>query len=685
MRSTYANTFNISTTREEITLSFGIERARDEETGELTVQLSDRIIFSPSNAKKLLIRLSDLIHRYESKYGLIDQCFEQPSALNQIRSHSRRPSFSKDENLDEKAGLLFQLLKHLNVEMGFERSFKIVNAVLLNNRYLLGVSKKVVGQRADDRLTETCSLMGMPKTLLDIFRHYLAQANYVHFGFEQNEKSTVYKVYLEFFEAIKEEIEKSKHRPDPALLHLGLKWDVSNPAKQSLTHYTWYPWLSSHEILRRVSDILEPERGAAAREAAEHLVSVALARIPDRDILYLEVSEEGNPRRSFDINVYRANLQLAEVYPLLSMLCRRHSISFDTFHSLYKGIKAKRFGHLAAGVDREENSFFTIYYGVEEKLRERSMGALLCGEGSGVPSKYSLPTRRRSVVRVEETDDKASHLFRLVKDLGLRAAFERSFKFFDRILLSDRFLFGFKRPGSAPERDDAIMDVCRQIDMPEDYREMFRTELHKANIVLFGFEKNERNRVYKAYLEFSGRLAEAAKQDPRPESIVIHTGFKWDVRDHSRKVMAKYTAYPLFRAEEMAGRIASSFYGSARNQPYSIVDDILDLAGSRTQSGELLYFEVGEEGNPRNSFDINMYRANLQMAEIYPLLVNTARHYSIEIEQFEERYEAVKTQKFGHLSGGTDREGRDFLTFYFGEKREQRAFIERTRSGKPQV
>jgi hypothetical protein len=95
---------------------------------------------------------------------------------------------------------------------------------------------------------------------------------------------------------------------------------------------------------------------------------------------------------------------------------------------------------------------------------------------------------------------------------------------------------------------------------------------------------------------------------------------------------------------------------------------MLDLAGSRTRPGELLYVEVSEEGNPRDSFDINVYPADLQMAEIYPLLINTARHFSIDLEQFEELYEAVKTQKFGHVSGGTDRDGKDFLTVYFSEK-----------------
>jgi hypothetical protein len=174
--------------------------------------------------------------------------------------------------------------------------------------------------------------------------------------------------------------------------------------------------------------------------------------------------------------------------------------------------------------------------------------------------------------------------------------------------------------------------------------------------------------VYKAYLEFSGRLAESVAQDPRPESVVIHSGYKWDVSDNSRKIAATYTAYPFFRAQDVAARVLNSFYTARTGDPYSIADDILDLAGSRTGPGDLLYFEVMEEGNPRSSFDVNVYRANLKMAELYPLLVKTARHYSIDFDRFDELYEGIKNQTFGHLSGGMDREGRDFLTFYFSER-----------------
>ncbi len=648
----HASVCAVVESREEISLLFGTEQPNHPADQEESIQLTDRVVLSPFTTKQLALALERVIRGYESAFGVL----------------KKEPLRSTESDRKEKYTALFRLIKELNVEIGLEYSFKILEKSLLKNRFLLGVNKRLIEDHAEERIIHICRQLDMPQPLLETFRQCLFDANYVHFGFEENENTCLYKAYVEFWESISEKIRLSKNFSRPFLLHLGFKWDAFDNDRKSVTRYNWYPWLPSHEILDRVSYILEPERGAAARQAAEQLISLALARIPDRDILYLEVTDDGNPRRSFDINVYRANLQVAEVYPMLSMLCRRHSLPFDTFHSLYNEIKMKRFGHLAAGVDRDGESFFTAYYGVEEKFGESSRGALLSIAGAPVPSKYSLPARKKRITRVEETDDKARHIFGLVKGLRLRGGFEHSFKFLHRILLAERFLFGFKRSKDNIGEDDAIMSICQQIDMPQEYQEMFRAKLHEANIVLFGFERNEKDRVYKAYLEFNERLGQAVEQDPRPESIEIHTGFKWDVLDNSHKVVAKYTAYPLFRAQDMTVRVANSFYGGTKNYPYPIVDDILDLAGSRTRPGELLYVEVSEEGNPRSSFDINTYLANLQMAEIYPLLVKTARHYSIDLEQFEELYEAVKTKKFGHLSGGTDREGRDFLTVYFTEK-----------------
>lgn len=671
MRESNPGAFEMHVSRNAITLLFSEARSDDDPGHEPSVASSvNRINMNPTTAKQLALAVNKVLKECEAKYGQDFYRHPSPAEPAPLSTPGEAPSLSEGVDEGNKSDLLFQLVRKLDVEAGYERSFKITHSVLLQNRFLLGVSKKEVGPGAEERLVEACRSMGIPNNFLDIFKEHFPVSDYIHFGFEQNEKTVVYKVYLEFFETISKEISKSRQPPRPSLLHLGLKWDADTPSRQALTRYTWHPWISSEEILQRVSPILEAERSGVAKQAVERLISLAKARIPDRDILFLEVTEEGNPRRSFDINVYRANLQVAEIYPLLSVLCRRHSIPFDTFHSLYDGIKNERFGHLAAGIGREGNDFFTIYYGVQGTFGADSGEKSLGENGPAVSAKYRPPTRKRRVIRVEDTDDNARHLYRLVKDLGMQGAFERSFKFLDGTLLTDRFLFGFRRPSSDTALDSAIIDVCRHIDMPEDHRKMFQAELHEANIVLFGFEKSAKGSIYKAYLEFSNRLKEAVTQDPKPESVVIHNGYKWDAFDNSRKVAAEYRALHILRPKDISIRLLGEIYGNKKGNSYFIIDDMLDLAGTRTTPGELLYFEVSEENNLRKSFDINMYFANLQVAELYPMLVEAARHFSIEMDQFDELYEGVKDYKFGHVSGGIDRQGKDFLTFYFSERKD---------------
>ncbi|MCG6533704.1 MAG: hypothetical protein L7F78_03235 [Syntrophales bacterium LBB04] len=336
-------------------------------------------------------------------------------------------------------------------------------------------------------------------------------------------------------------------------------------------------------------------------------------------------------------------------------------------------IKSKRFGHLAGGIDRQGRNFFTVYYGVEAVFGEGGpRKESPSGESAIAPSRYAAPSRQRRMSRVEQTDDRAAHLFWAVKDLDMRVALEHSFKFLEKTLLSDRLLVGVQQPGDANRRD-AILEVCRELAMPEDFQQKFRVQLPNANTILFGFEKSDTRSVYKTYLEFSDRLTEALQKDPKPESVVLHEGFKWDASDNTKKMMAEYRTFLFSEAREMALRISESFYAKSETNAFRIVDDVIDLAGSRTATGELLYFEVTEESNPRRSFDVNLYRANLRMEEVYPLLVAAARHYSVELDRFDALYEDVRTQIFGHLSGGTDRQGRDFLTVYFSEKGSSRA------------
>jgi hypothetical protein len=69
LRSSYANVCNVSWTREEIVLVFGMNQAWQSGQKELTVQLNERLILSPFAARRLSDLLANVVREYESRFG----------------------------------------------------------------------------------------------------------------------------------------------------------------------------------------------------------------------------------------------------------------------------------------------------------------------------------------------------------------------------------------------------------------------------------------------------------------------------------------------------------------------------------------------------------------------------------------------------------------------------------------
>ena len=69
MKSAYANVCNVSSTREEVVLMFGVNQAWQRGQAEVVIQLTDRLILSPYAAKRLALLLHGVMREYESRFG----------------------------------------------------------------------------------------------------------------------------------------------------------------------------------------------------------------------------------------------------------------------------------------------------------------------------------------------------------------------------------------------------------------------------------------------------------------------------------------------------------------------------------------------------------------------------------------------------------------------------------------
>ena len=64
MKSSYANVCNITSTREEVVLLFGMNQAWNRGQKEVTIQLTDRIVISPFAAKRMSMLLDSVVKEY---------------------------------------------------------------------------------------------------------------------------------------------------------------------------------------------------------------------------------------------------------------------------------------------------------------------------------------------------------------------------------------------------------------------------------------------------------------------------------------------------------------------------------------------------------------------------------------------------------------------------------------------
>jgi len=80
MKSSYANVCNVTSTREEVVMLFGMNQAWNRGQKEVTIQLTDRIVVSPYAAKRLNMLLQGVFAEYEKRFGALN--FDAPGTVS---------------------------------------------------------------------------------------------------------------------------------------------------------------------------------------------------------------------------------------------------------------------------------------------------------------------------------------------------------------------------------------------------------------------------------------------------------------------------------------------------------------------------------------------------------------------------------------------------------------------------
>ena len=346
-----ADVCQVQSTREETILLFGTVTPPAAGDRERRARLERRIVLSPVLAKQLAATLTSVARAYEARLGSVN-----------ATPAGRFQSAPTDADAPAEARPLLELVRSLNVGFGFEKSFKMSTGSLLGDRLILGVRCKLTDARS---LLRVCRNLGMPKAYLAQLEERLPEANTVGFGFEGSLHGGVYKVYLEFWEQLWQRLQREPTNLEPALLFLGFKWEAGDSARSALARYTCHPLLSVNGIRRRLDALYDGRGDSPSLQATREIVELASRRVGGDSFVYVEAAEEGNPRKSFDLNLYKTRLRVAELRPVLSTLCRRYSIAADQLEQMDAQAGGRPFGHLSGGLGRDGRDFLAVYYELE--------------------------------------------------------------------------------------------------------------------------------------------------------------------------------------------------------------------------------------------------------------------------------------------------------------------------------
>lgn len=258
---------------------------------------------------------------------------------------------------------LLSMIELLDVPFGLERSIKLGQGVINEDRFLAILHKSSLGANPEARLAWFSDKLGMPAAMLGVLMARLADADIVQFGYEGG-AAGVYKIYLEFPADVRAvRLAGASAVPGDVLVHLAVKWRAEAPHDAAITRYVWPAdarGIAAVDARLATSDF----GGLPSAVAAQAIVERARRRCEDDQIFFLHVSEEGSSRRSFDVNVYAAGIAVHEVETVLRNLASAYGLGNRDLNKLLTRLGPATLGNVSGGLDRKGRDFATLYFGV---------------------------------------------------------------------------------------------------------------------------------------------------------------------------------------------------------------------------------------------------------------------------------------------------------------------------------
>lgn len=260
--------------------------------------------------------------------------------------------------------VLEEFVRSLGAPYGFERSMKLRPGKLLDERWLMTLHKSSLGSRPEAVLKGIAGQLGASSFVLDSYLEVLSEADVVHFGYEGEGSHSIYKLYLEFASQVRELMEAGELL-EKVKVHHSLKWNPNDPQQYAFNDYWLLPESTPEWVIGRVCSVFDSS--CSYGTSVVQFVDRILQRARLNEIMCLQVVDPAAPRHSYDLNLYDAEMTLADIADDVYQLGAGLNTPQAELQRWLVEYQDRDLGHIATGMDSQGQPFITLYFGVEAR------------------------------------------------------------------------------------------------------------------------------------------------------------------------------------------------------------------------------------------------------------------------------------------------------------------------------
>ncbi len=263
--------------------------------------------------------------------------------------------------ITEKGKLLIDFVKLSGRPFMFEPSVKLLPGYLLEDRFLVTIAKQELiiyfgdESNALKKVLELLNILRTPLQTITACEHYWPQTELIHLGSEIDHTTglELIKIYFEFTQLGQEHVEHQ-------LIHKSFKW--YSEEKVIITDYILHQTRSAERASKLICKEIPCNISTSINELLQNVCKLS----KNKTFMMLKIVEKNqNKRLSYDMNLYNSHASIGSQEKLMNAVFSSFSIPLSATTDFIERHKAKHIGHIAAGKDRKNRPFMTLYYGAE--------------------------------------------------------------------------------------------------------------------------------------------------------------------------------------------------------------------------------------------------------------------------------------------------------------------------------